>query len=58
MRNRDTSKNCYCYTCKKEMNSLGVARHRAMHRDKKEKCRIQMSDGNTYTWNYDQDEKT
>lgn len=33
-------KDCYCYTCDKMLHHLGVARHRAMHRDKKEDCTI------------------
>lgn len=32
-------KDCYCHTCDTELNSLGVARHRAMHRDKKKTAR-------------------
>ena len=27
---------------------LGIARHRAMHRDKKEDCKITYSNGDTY----------
>lgn len=38
-------KDCYCHTCDKEFNSLGIARHRAMHRDKKEDCKIIYKDG-------------
>lgn len=41
----------YCKTCNKLFNSLGIARHRAIHRDKKEDCTIEMSDG-TFTWHY------
>lgn len=43
---------CYCYTCKKSFHSLGIARHRAMHRDKKEDCRIAYGDGYIYTHEY------
>jgi len=39
---------CYCLTCKRNIRSLGIARHRAMHRDKKEDCTITYSDGKTY----------
>ena len=38
-------KNCYCHNCDKEFNSLGIARHRAMHRDKQEDCKITYKDG-------------
>lgn len=41
----------YCHTCKKDFESLGIARHRAMHRDKKEDCEITMSDGR-YVYKY------
>ena len=33
-------KTCYCYGCGKWFHSLGIARHRAMHRDRKEDCTI------------------
>jgi hypothetical protein len=33
-------KDCICHTCNKSFHSLGIARHRAMHRDKKEDCTI------------------
>lgn len=36
---------CYCETCKREIQSMGIARHRAAHRDKKELCIIQYSTG-------------
>lgn len=39
---------CYCYTCKREFHSLGIMRHRAMHRDKKEDCKIAYSNGDIY----------
>lgn len=37
--------NCYCFTCAKWFHSLGIARHRAMHRDRNETCEIEYSDG-------------
>ena len=43
---------CYCETCDKLYNSLGIARHRAMHRDKKELCVIKYSGGETYEHDY------
>lgn len=46
-------KNCYCHTCNKEMHYLGINRHRAMHRDKKENCEITYTHGDRYKFNYD-----
>lgn len=40
-------KNCYCFTCDRFFNALGIARHRAMHRDRRENCRIGYTDGRT-----------
>lgn len=48
---------CYCVTCAKEIRSLGIARHRAMHRDKKEDCIISYSNGFTYRHNFGFDSK-
>jgi hypothetical protein len=45
-------KDCYCHTCKKEYHHLGIARHRAMHRDRNENCKITFSDGRTFSWAY------
>jgi hypothetical protein len=45
-------KDCYCHTCDKEYHHLGIARHRAMHRDKKEDCEITFSNGKTYIYHY------
>ena len=45
-------KDCYCYKCKKEFNHLGIARHRAMHRGKKENCKIMFSTGTIYEYDY------
>ena len=47
---------CFCYTCNKRFDSLGIARHRSMHRDKKEKCRIIYSTGKCYIHDF-RDEK-
>jgi len=46
------NKNCYCHTCNKYFHYLGIARHRAKHRDKKEDCKITFTNGETYRWNY------
>jgi len=37
---KDQFKTCHCHTCGKKFHSLGIARHRAMHREKKEYCEI------------------
>lgn len=39
------TKECYCHTCEKAFHSLGIARHRAMHRDDAERCEITYADG-------------
>lgn len=38
----------YCHTCKKYFHPLGISRHRAMHRDKREDCEITYANGDTY----------
>lgn len=43
---------CYCHTCKKSFYPLGIARHRAMHRDKKEDCKITFTHGDAYEYDY------
>lgn len=45
-------KNCYCHTCDKDFHYLGISRHRASHREKKEDCKITFTHGNTFIWNY------
>ncbi|TDI97000.1 MAG: hypothetical protein E2O29_01835 [Deltaproteobacteria bacterium] len=54
---RPTLPTTYCHTCRKEFHHLGIARHRAMHRDKKEDCRITFTNGDTYTWDYSNEQK-
>ncbi len=39
---------CYCHICEKEFDSMGIAGHRAMHRRKKEYCKITYTNGLTY----------
>lgn len=43
-----SNKNCYCLTCEKAFHYLGIARHRAAHRDKREDCKIMYSNGDVY----------
>lgn len=45
-------KNCYCYTCEKAFHYLGITRHRAAHRDKREDCKIEFTHGDVHTWKY------
>ena len=46
----------YCITCKKTMSSFGIARHRAMHKDRKEDCEIVFSDSTVKKYNYSKDD--
>jgi len=46
------AKNCYCHTCNKDFHYLGIARHRAKHREKKETCEITYTSGKTYIHSY------
>lgn len=45
-------KTCYCHTCDKDFHYLGINRHRAMHRDKREDCTISYTKGDTYDFNF------
>ncbi len=48
-------KDCTCHTCDKDFHYLGIARHRAMHREKKENCVITYTHGDTYSHNYSEE---
>jgi len=52
------NKDCYCHTCKKDFHYLGIARHRAAHRDKKEYCEITYTNGNRYIYEFNIPKKT
>lgn len=43
---------CYCHTCRRHIHHLGIARHRAAHRDRQEDCVITFSTGVTKEWHY------
>ena len=43
---------CICHTCGKAVQSLGIARHRAAHRDRREDCEITYSRGDTWRYKY------
>lgn len=47
-----STKDCRCHTCAKDFHALGITRHRAMHRDRHELCRITYTHGDTYTHDY------
>jgi hypothetical protein len=49
-------KTCYCHRCKKEFHPQGIARHRAMHRDKKQDVTITFTDGRQVKWRYGKDQ--
>lgn len=51
LRNK-SDEDCFCHTCGCGFNHLGIARHRAGHRDRKEDCKITFSKGDTYVYNY------
>ena len=50
--NRNHGPTCYCHTCRRWFDPLGIASHRAMHRRKREDCTIMFTAGDTYTWKY------
>lgn len=43
---------CWCHTCEVGFHHLGIARHRAAHRDRRENCDITFSTGERYKYNY------
>ncbi|MGV4331525.1 hypothetical protein [Ornithobacterium rhinotracheale] len=45
-------KECYCHTCKKWFHFMGIAKHRAAHKNKGESCKITFTNGDTYFFNY------
>ena len=45
-------KGCYCYTCDRDFHYMGISRHRAMHRDRKEDCKIMFSNGRVSIYRY------
>lgn len=44
---------CYCISCDRNIHHLGIMSHRAMHRRRKENCRIQFSDGRTVSYRFE-----
>lgn len=47
---------CECVTCGRELHHLGIMRHRAMHRDRKEDCIIIFSDGRKESYSFSKKE--
>lgn len=46
------TKTCCCETCGKYFHYLGIARHRAMHRDRREDCVIEYTHGERFLYKY------
>lgn len=46
------TKDCYCYTCGRYFNYLGIASHRASHRRRYEDCTIRFTYGDVRGWKY------
>jgi hypothetical protein len=53
----NTGKSCYCHRCKKAFYPLGIARHRAAHRQKNEYCEITYTNGDTYEHHFQPPQK-
>jgi hypothetical protein len=47
MNRHSYTKDVYCHNCDEWFNYLGIPRHRAMHRDRKEKVKITYTNGDT-----------
>lgn len=45
-------KTCYCHTCKKWFDPLGIMNHRKAHRVRKQDCKITFTHGDTYSYNF------
>ena len=50
--NVTTEKETYCHTCNKWFHYLGIAKHRSGHRNRNENCKITMTNGDTYNYEY------
>lgn len=55
--NRNHTKTCYCWTCRKSFHPKGIAMHRTAHKRRNEKCTIEFTNGNCETWNFDEVKK-
>ena len=45
---------CTCLTCDRDIHHLGIMSHRAMHRRRKENCRIEFSDGRVVSYKFEE----
>lgn len=45
-------KSCRCHTCERDFHYLGINRHVAMHRDRKEDCEVTFTYGDRYKYNF------
>lgn len=50
-------KNCYCHTCARDFHYLGIARHVAAHKKRKEDCRVTFTSGDTYMYRFAKEQK-
>lgn len=48
---------CYCFTCDRHFHYLGINRHRAMHRDRGEYCKIRYTAGNVREFFYNKGDR-
>lgn len=55
--NTGDKKTCYCETCGKFYHPLGIMRHIAMHRDKKENCEVTFTHGDRYKYEFEKEEE-
>lgn len=44
---------CFCVTCDDWFHHLGIMSHRAAHRRRKERCKIEFSDGRIVDYRFD-----
>ncbi|MEQ8504626.1 MAG: hypothetical protein RIB80_04820 [Rhodospirillales bacterium] len=45
-------KDCYCYTCDKDIHHMGIMSHRAAHRRRGEDCKIMFSTGRVVSYSF------
>lgn len=46
------ARNCRCHTCRCDFHYLGIARHVAMHRDRKQDCTVTYTYGDTHVYKF------
>lgn len=50
MRRPARRRSTYCHTCDRHFHHLGIARHTAMPRDRREDCTVTYTHGDTFTF--------